>query len=165
MTRSLAPALCLGAALLAAPSLAQDERPPYQMLEGIEACLLGVGAVPATGDSLAKFGWTAQADESEMGTVGFVPGIGTDTFVYMSDAGEFCHVESMVMGTDEAAGMLELFLAEQAITVVGTEKGELTCPVQILSNGVAVEITSAGNDPTCTDANTSGLRFVFPTGG
>jgi hypothetical protein len=151
-------------AAFATPAFAQDERPPYQMLQGIEACLMGGGALGPTSSTLAGYGWVADMEGYE-GTVGFVPGVGEDTFMYMSDAGEFCHVESLVMGTDEAAGMLELFLAEQAITVTATGKGELLCPEQTLSNGVRVEITSAGNDPTCADDNTSGLRFVFPTGG
>jgi len=150
---------------LAAPAFAQDERPPYQLLEGIEACLMGAGAVDATSEILTAAGWTVEP-QSEMGTVDFLPGVGADTFAFMSDTGEFCHVESMVMGTNEAAGMLELFLAENGLTVTATGTSDfLGCPTQTLSNGITVEITSAGNDPVCTADTTSGLRFDYPTGG
>lgn len=158
------PALVL-LTFLAAPALAQDERPPYQMLEGIEACLMGAGEVPATSAIFTKAGWTVDA-EFEVGAVDFRPGLGQDTFAFMSDAIDYCHVESMALGTDAAAGMLELFLAENGLTVTGTGASEfLGCPTQTLSNGVVVEVTSAGNDPVCADGGTSGLRFLFTAGG
>lgn len=157
------PALVL--ALLAAPAFAQDERPVYQMLEGIEACLLGAGAVDATSKLLTKASWTVEPDP-EAGIVDFLPGEGTDTFAFMSNTVGYCHVEAMALGTVSTAGLLELFLAEgdHDITSVTTGTNEAGCATQTLSNGVVVEITSAGNDPVCTSDMTSGLRFLF-TGG
>jgi len=162
-TLSVAGGVALTLATAVAPALAQEERPEDQILEGIEACLLDMGALGPTSSYLAGKGWVADF-EGEMGTIGFLPSLGDSTFMYMSDMGEFCHVESLVIGSDAAAGLLELYLAEAGLTVTATGEGELLCPELTLSNGVTVEITSAGNDPVCTDANSSGLRFVYPAG-
>lgn len=152
-------------ALLAAPAFAQDERPPYQLLEGIEACLIGGGEVEATSDIFSNAGWSVEP-QAEMGTVDFFPGVGEDSFAFMSDVVDYCHVESMALGTDAAAGMLELFLVDgdHGISLVDNGTSASGCPTQTLSNGVVVELTSGGNDPICTDDTTAGLRFLFSGG-
>ena len=160
------PGACLLATLLAAPALAQDERPPYQVLEGIEACLMGAGAVEATSDILTKAGWTVDAD-TEAGVVYFLPGVGSDTYAMLSSTIDYCYVDSIAIGTDEAAGMLELFLADgdHGISVTETGTNAEGCAKQTLSNGVVVELSSGGELPVCGASPTSGLRFRFPTGG
>lgn len=159
------PLICaLALAAFGAPAFAQDpdERPEYQFLEGITACLMGEGDVEKTTAALAAFGWTAEA-QAEMGLVEFVPAVGEATFAYMSDAVEFCQIESTVMGTRVAEGMLELYLADGSDPVLTAEFGTTAdgCAMYTLSNGVVVEVTSGGNDPICQSETNSALRFLF----
>lgn len=151
---------------LAAPAFAQDERPPYQLLEEIEACLMGAGAVEATSAILTKAGWTVEPD-TEAGVVYFLPGVGSDTYAMLSDAVDYCYVDSIAISTDGAAGMLELFLVDgdHGISVTETGTNAEGCATQTLSTGVVVELSSGGEGPVCTTSATSALRFIYPTGG
>jgi hypothetical protein len=153
--------------LVATPTLAEDIDPASLLRQGIEACVLGEGALGPTSSMLAMNGWVPDF-EGEEGVFGFLPGGGPeDTYLYMSATGEFCHVESLVIGSDAARAELEAFLGESeaGIMVTGTGTGQIDCPALILSNGVTAEVSSAGNDPVCQSPDNSGLRFTYSAGG
>jgi hypothetical protein len=156
----------LAFAALATPAVAGDERPEYQLLEGIEACLMGAGAVEATSDILTKAGWTVDPD-TDPGVVYFLPGVGSDTYAKVPSAGGDCYVDSIAINSDGAAGMLELFLADgdHGISVTATGTNAEGCATQTLSNGTVVELSSGGEIPYCDTSATSALRFLFSTGG
>jgi hypothetical protein len=40
-------------------------------------------------------------------------------------------------------------------------KGETGCTAFALAPGLVAEVTSSGNDPVCSDANTSQIRLTF----
>jgi hypothetical protein len=163
----LAGVLALFAAPL--PALAQDAGPAEFFRQGIEACLTGGGALGPTSAILAQAGW-APDFASEEGTFGFkpvLPGAGDETYVFLSDMGDFCHAESLVTGTEAARAALESLLANGAsgLTVSETGTSPAGCPTLTLSSGAIVEIASAGNDPVCQSDANSALLFVYPTGG
>lgn len=145
---------------LATPAMAQDATPEGQLVEGMLACVLGGGDVAATEAILAPLGWTGQADD-ETGLVGFLPGVGESTFVYMSGDGSFCQAESLALGT-EAAFQVALAAMEGAeITVTANETDDLGCEAARLSTGALLSLTSGGNDPVCDSDTDSALRAIF----
>jgi hypothetical protein len=150
----------------AAPAFAADERPEYQILEGIEGCIIGAGEVDETEAVLTPYEWKL-AEGSDHGISEFVPAIGEETFIYMSHGVDFCQVESTTLGTTYPASMLELFILDDrgghGLTITATGTDAEGCATTTLSNGVVATITSGGNDPTCTSETDSAVRFVFPS--
>jgi hypothetical protein len=158
----LRPALFL--ALSATAVFAQDSSPDGQLIEGYLACALGDGDWNTTVPTLGLYGWTHEED-AEMGLVNFQPGVGETTFAYMSLTPDFCHIESLALGTDKAAELLEFAVTNSGqLTVESSETDAEGCVVLMLSNGVSVAITSGGNDPVCTSDTDSGVRFFFGEG-
>ena len=102
MPRAAALALMLLAPL---PGLAQDADPSNQLIEGYVACAMGEGLPDKTVTTLGLYGWTHEED-AEMGVVNFQPGVGTETFAYMSLTPGYCHVESTTLGTARAQELL-----------------------------------------------------------
>ncbi len=151
---------------LAAPAFAADERPEYQLLEGIEACIMGGGDVDATGAALKRYEWT-MVEDSDHGISEFLPSEGEVTFIYMSNGIDFCHVESTVLGSTYPASMLELFILDDStghgLTIKETGTDADGCATTTLSNGIVATVTSGGNDPTCTSETDGAVRFIFPS--
>jgi hypothetical protein len=153
----LRPAIAL---LLASPALAQDADPSNQLIEGYIACAMGEGLPDKTVTPLGLYGWTSEED-TEMGMVNFQPGTGTETFAYMSLTPDYCHVESLTLGTARALELLGYLSFSGQVSVEATETDENGCTTVTLSNGVTAAITSGGNDPVCTSETDSGVRFLF----
>lgn len=145
---------------LASPAVAQDATPEGQLVEGMLACILGQGDVAATEAILAPFGWTSEAD-AETGLVGFFPGVGEQTYVYMSAEGDFCQAESLAIGTEAAFQVALAGMEGAEITVTANETDDLGCEAARLSTGALLSLTSGGNDPTCDSATDSALRAIF----
>ncbi|WP_374644650.1 hypothetical protein [Tabrizicola sp.] len=145
------------------PTLAQDADPSNQLIEGYTACALGEGLADKTVTALGLYGWTSQED-TEMGVVNFQPGVGKDTFAYMSPTPGYCHVESTSLGTARALELLGYLSFSGQVSVDTTETDENGCTTATLSNGVVAVITSGGNDPVCTSETDSGVRFYFGEG-
>ncbi len=160
-------AIALFAALVAAPvAMAQSsDDPAYQMLDGIGACMLGEGRVDLTTKALADISWTTEV-EPEMGLVNFRPANGDMTFGYLSDEVDFCHIESIAIGTEDAQTMFNLFLMGGntgiKVTTSGTDADG--CTTHTLSTGAVATLMSGGNDPTCASETNSAVRFAFPGG-
>jgi hypothetical protein len=154
----------LSAALLAPlPALAQDADPSNQLIEGYTACALGEGQPDKTVATLGLYGWTHEED-TEMGLVNFQPGVGSDTFAYMSLTPGFCHVESTSLGTARALELLGYLSFSGQVSLDTTDTDADGCATVTLSNGIAAVITSGGNDPVCTSETDSGVRFFFGEG-
>ena len=154
----------LALALLAPlPAFAQDADPSNQLIEGYGACALGEGVAEKTVSPLGLYGWTHEED-SEMGVVNFQPGVGTDTFAYMSLTPGYCHVESTSLGTARALEILGYLSFSGQVSVESTETDANGCTTATLSNGVVAVVTSGGNDPVCTSETDSGVRFYFGAG-
>jgi hypothetical protein len=154
----------LALALLAPlPALAQDADPSNQLIEGFGACALGEGVADKTVTPLGLYGWTHEED-AEMSLVNFQPGVGTDTFAYMSLTPDFCHVESTSLGTARALELLGYLSFSGQVSVDSTETDADGCSIVALSNGVVAAVTSGGNDPVCTSEQNSGVRFFFGGG-
>jgi hypothetical protein len=145
--------------LLATPALAQDADPSNQLIEGYVACAMGEGLPDMTVAQLGLYGWTHEEDP-DMGIVNFQPGVGEDTFAYMSLTPDFCHVESTSLGTARAVELLG-YLSFANINLDATETDADGCTKVTLSNGVTAIITSGGNDPVCSSDTDSGVRFLF----
>ena len=155
--------LAFALALLAPlPAVAQDADPANQLLEGYVACAMGEGLAEKTVTALGLYGWTHEED-SEAGIVSFQPGVGKDTFAYMSAEPGYCHVESTTLGTTRALELMG-YLSFSGLTLDSTETNEDGCSTITLSNGVVAIITSGGNDPVCTADANSGVRFYFGEG-
>jgi hypothetical protein len=151
-------------ALAAPAAFAQDATPEGQLIEGYLACALGAGDWNTTVPMLGLYGWDSEAD-TEMGVVNFQPGVGETTFAYMSLEPGYCHIESTVLGTDKAAELLAFSVENSGqLTVESSETNDDGCTSLMLSNGVAVVITSGGNDPVCTSDTDAGVRFYFGEG-
>jgi hypothetical protein len=160
------PLILFALLLSASPALAQlSDDPAYAMLDAIGACMLGNGQVDATTKAFADIGWTAEAD-SEMGLVNFQPGKGDKTFGFMSDKVDFCHAESLAIGTEDAQTMFNLFLMGGNSGIEVTASGTDTdgCTTHTLSTGAVATITSGGNDPVCASETDAAVRFTFPKG-
>jgi hypothetical protein len=156
--------LALTLALLAPlPALAQDADPSNQLIEGYVACAMGEGLPDKTVTTLTLYGWTSEED-AEMGIVTFRPGVGTDTFAYMSLTPGYCHVESTSIGTDRALELMGFVGMSGQVAVEDTVTDANGCVTVTLSNGVVAVITSGGNDPVCTSDSDSGVRFYFGEG-
>jgi hypothetical protein len=150
---------------LAAPlsALAQDADPSNQLIEGYTACAMGEGLPDKTLTALGLYGWTHEED-TEMGVANFQPGVGEDTFAYMSLTPGYCHVESTSLGTARALELLGYLSFSGKISLETSEIDENGCTTAMLSNGVAAVITSGGNDPVCASETDSGVRFYFGEG-
>ena len=157
----LRPALLL--ALSATAALAQDADPSNQLIEGYVACAMGEGLPDKTVTALGLYGWTHEED-TEMGVVNFQPGVGEETFAYMSLTPGYCHVESTKLGTARALELLGYLSFSGQVSLDSTETDENGCTTATLSNGVTAVITSGGNDPVCTSETDSGVRFYFGEG-
>ena len=145
------------------PALAQDADPSNQLIEGYVACAMGEGLPDKTVTTLGLYGWT-HAEDAEMGVVNFQPGIGEDTFAYMSLTPGYCHVESTSLGTARALELLGYLSFSGQVSLDATETDENGCVTATLSNGVVAVITSGGNGPVCTSDTDSGVRFYFGEG-
>lgn len=157
--------LVLALALLAPlPAVAQDADPSNQLIEGYVACAMGEGLPDKTVATLGLYGWTHE-DDTEMGVVNFQPGVGTETFAYMSLVPGYCHVESTKLGTARALQLMGYMSYSGQVSLDTTETDENGCTTVTLSNGVVAVITSGGNDPVCTSETDSGVRFYFGEGG
>jgi hypothetical protein len=164
----LAAALCV---LLAAPALAQEWSTVEFMARDLKkddatkayrgavaACLAGQGDVEKTAAFFTEAGWT-RTDEAEMGTIDYT---GPDDSLYVLQAadGSFCAAYSESQGTDAAIANVQIvggaggFGFDSAASAMG-------CIAFRLAPAIAVEITSSGNDPVCSDAATSQVRFTF----
>jgi hypothetical protein len=154
----------LALALLAPlPALAQDADPSNQLIEGYVACAVGEGLPEKTVTALGLYGWTSEEDTA-MGVVNFQPGIGRDTFAYMSLTPGYCHIESTSIGTARALALMGYLGMSGQVSVDATETDADGCTTLTLSNGVVAVITSGGNDPVCTSDTDSGVRFFFGEG-
>lgn len=154
----------LALALLAPlPALAVDADPSNQLIEGYVACAMGEGLPDKTVTALGLYGWTSEEDAG-MGVVNFRPGVGEDTFAYMSLTPDFCHVESTSIGTARALELMGYVDMSGQVSVDATETDANGCTTLTLSNGVVAVVTSGGNDPVCTSETDSGVRFYFGEG-
>jgi hypothetical protein len=160
MSRAAALALALIAPL---PALAQDADPSNQLIEGFGACALGEGLPDKTVATLGLYGWTHEED-AEQGLVNFRPGVGTDTFAFMTQTPDYCHVESATLGTARALELLGYLSYSGQVSLDTTETDDNGCAIVTLSNGVVATVTAGKDDPTCTSETTSGVRFFFGAG-
>jgi hypothetical protein len=156
-------ALSIVTLLAPLPALAQDADPSNQLIEGYTACALGEGLPDKTVTALGFYGWT-HAEDPEMGVVSFRPGVGEDTFAFMSLTPGYCHVESTSLGTARALELLGYLSFSGQVSLEASETDENGCAIATLSNGVVAAITSGGNDPVCTSETDSGVRFFFGEG-
>lgn len=124
----------------------------------IAACLAGQGEVEKTAKLFDKGGWT-RSDETEMGLVEYASP-SNDFYVVQADDGSFCAAYAESLGTDIATGALQIIAGAGGLST-DTAEGELGCAAYALAPGVVAEITSSGNDPVCSDANTSSVRVLF----
>jgi hypothetical protein len=145
------------------PGLAQDADPSNQLIEGYVACAMGEGLPDKTVTTLGLYGWTHEED-AEMGVANFQPGVGTETFAYMSLTPGYCHVESTSLGTARALELLGYLSFSGQVSLDTTETDDNGCTTATLSNGIVAVITSGGNDPVCTSETDSGVRFYFGEG-
>ncbi len=145
-------------ALMAAPVSAQEADPAQQMLEGFSICMMSAKETAVSYVDIYK--WTKSAAEDGIEIA--MPGVGSDTFVLLSQDKSFCHVESLVLGTDKT---LETF--KSAIELGGMFKlpepqtSPDGCALYDFGDGMTATLTSGGNDPTCTSQTDSALRFDF----
>ena len=145
------------------PALAQDADPSNQLIEGYVACAMGEGLPDKTVTTLGLYGWTHEED-AEVGVVNFQPGVGSETFAYMSLTPGYCHVESTTLGTARALELLGYLSFSGQVSLDSSETDENGCITATLSNGIVAVITSGGNDPVCTSDTDSGVRFYFGEG-
>ena len=153
----------LATLLLAPASDAQlSDDPAYAMLDGIGACMLGNGTVDLTTKALADIGWTSKVD-GELGTLDFRPASGDKTFGNLANNGEYCQVESLAIGTEDAQTMFNLFLlgGNSGIEVTASGTDADSCTTHTLSTGAVATITSGGNDPVCASKENAAVRFTF----
>ena len=147
------------ALVLPLPAFAQDADPSNQLLEGYVACAMGEGLPDKTLDALSLYGWTFDVD-IHLGTYSFLPGVGEDTFAFMSPTPDYCQVESTVLGTDRAVELMG-YLSTSGVEIADTETNYDGCVTLTLSNGVVAVITSGGTEPVCTSDKNSAVRFFF----
>jgi len=170
--KAVVAALC---ALIAAPALAQEWSTVEFMARGLKkddpvdayrgaaaACLAGQGDVEKTAKLFDKGGWT-RTDDAEMGLIEYRAS-GDDLYALQADDGSFCAAYSEIQGTDVATGNLQI-LAGAGGFALDAASSDMGCDAYVLAAGVVAEVTSSGNDPVCSDAATSQLRFSFKAGG
>lgn len=125
------------------------------LARGYAACLLGEGTVDGVEAALAEMDFT-RADDAELGMVTFTsPSLPFS--VTLHDNGAICDVTSETLGTDQAT---------MGIVIVGGMAGyEIdnggACARMRIAGTALAEITSSGNDPQCSSAGTSNVRFTF----
>ena len=170
--RRLSPAIALlGLCLAAAPVLAQEwstvvfmardlnEDDAAKAYRGaIAACLAGQGDVEKTAAFFDEAGWT-RADQAEMGTVDYT-GPHDSLYVLQADDGSFCAAYSESHGTDAAIANVQIVGGAGGFSF-DSAASEMGCLAFRLAPAIAVVVTSSGNDPVCSDAGTSQVRFAF----
>ncbi len=127
----------------------------------VAACLAGQGDVEKTAAYFTEAGWS-RADEAEMGTVDYT---GPDQSLYVLQAadGSFCAAYSETQGTDAAIANAQIIGGAGGFAF-DSAPSEMGCIAFQLAPGIVAEITSSGNDPVCSDAATSSVRFTFGGG-
>jgi hypothetical protein len=152
-------ALGLISATFPGPVFAQDADPANQLVEGYLSCFMGHGDPDVVAPNLGLYGWTHEPAED--GITIAIPGAGDASFVLIADDGSFCHVESLVLGTEKAAEVLALAMPAAGVTLPEATVGADGCTTYDLGAGVTASLTSGGNDPVCTSETDSGVRFDF----
>ena len=145
--------------LLATPALAQDADPASQLVEGYVTCFMGHGDPEIVAPNLGLYGWTQ--DDPQDGIAVAQPGVGGDTFLLIASDATFCHVESLVLGTDKAAETLALAVQAAGQSLPDPGADAAGCALYDFGAGITATLTSGGTEPTCTSATTSTVRFDF----
>jgi hypothetical protein len=169
MIRTALLALCLGT-----PALAQDygivsfmtgdldDRDPAKAYRSATAaCLLGKGDPAATVARFTEAGWTVTED-ADMGLTQ-IASADPNTYVLMATDGSFCAAYSETLGTDSGIANVQIVGGAGGFSMASVDN-PMGCIAFQLAPEVQVEITSSGNDPVCTDAATSSVRFTFGPG-
>ena len=158
--------LTAGLVLAAAPALADAQMlgimargtgvGSFPLARGYAVCMLGGGTVEGVVNALAAARLTAtQADEDEMGMVGFsIEGMPFTIALY--DDGAICDVTSETIDAGQAMQSLMIIAG-----TTGFQMEDGNCPVLRLGGTVSAALTSSGNDPVCPPADTSNVRFSF----
>jgi hypothetical protein len=157
--------------LLATPALAQEwstvefmardlkkDDPAAAYRGAIAACLAGQGDVEKTAAFFTEAGWT-RADEAEMGTIDYAGPEG-GPYVLQAADGSFCAAYSETQGTDAALGNVQIVGGAGGFAF-DSATSDMNCIAFQLAPGIVAEVTSSGNDPVCSDAATSSVRFTF----
>ncbi|MCO6383251.1 MAG: hypothetical protein JXQ91_15260 [Vannielia sp.] len=130
---------------------------PEAQMGAFSACLLGNGNAEETAGIFEVRGWNVSADP-EMGSVDIWSDEGpVHVTLYMD--GAICSVahsaQSTALGTVSLSAYLETTGYEtMAIEMEG-------CTGWAIGNGVAVGITSGGQDPVCSSDSDNDVRFTF----
>lgn len=143
-----------------------DHKDPYMRLNGaVAACLAGEGDQYLTTSLFEDHGWKPRIDE-DMGIVEMTRPGDDLLYAWVAEDGSSCRVWSEEIGT-HAAGIILKDLADAARIRTEPATGDSGCAGMSLiagNVGYVVEVTSAGNDPTCDDESTSGVHFTRADG-
>ncbi|MBJ2150461.1 hypothetical protein [Paracoccus sp. IB05] len=149
------PALAGNTAPAAALATAQGE----DLLQAAYAtCLSLGGAGNQATEAFRAAGWDVETDDE----AGFSEIAGPEEIYALtwSDGG-YCLVQSETIGSDRAAALLSGVIAAAGQTAV-EETGEDGClSFDLQNDGLRAEVTSSGNDPVCTSADSSGVSFMW----
>ncbi|MFN4203954.1 MAG: hypothetical protein ACK4GM_12920 [Tabrizicola sp.] len=135
-----------------------DSDPIKAYRSAVAACLVGKGDPAATTARFTEAGWTVTED-AEMGLTQIAspdPGL----YVLTASDGSFCAAYSETLGTDEGIANVQIVAGAGGFSLASLDN-PMGCIAFQLAPGVQGEITSSGNDPVCTDAATSSVRFTF----
>ncbi len=145
--------------LLASPVSAQDADPGNQLIEGYVACLVARGDAELISASLGLYGWTTEGPQDGVFTA--FPGAGADTFLLTAQDASFCHVESLVIGTQRLTQLLGYGLPGTGLTVPAPTADDRGCATYDFGDGILATLTAGGENPACTGDTTSTLLITF----
>lgn len=155
MFRILSFTFCLGF-VAAQPALADAS---YDMAMGMAGCLEGAGDAQAIANGLIAEDWSGDTDDEQ--GIGYLYPLNQqteDTFLMVGLDGTWCHVESTVLSSETAAGLLRELLSDIEYDI---DKDEMGCTMFNLGDGITATITSGGQDPICGAEDNSAIRFNF----
>jgi hypothetical protein len=162
------------ALLLAAPAAAQDwsmvnfmsgdlgdSDPVKAYRSAVAACLAGQGDPAATATRFTEAGWTV-TENADMGLTE-IASADPNLYVLAAADGSFCAAYSETLGTDSALGNVQIIGGAGGFAF-DSAASAMNCIAFQLAPGIVAEVTSSGNDPVCSDAATSSVRFTFGPG-
>jgi hypothetical protein len=143
-----------------AAALLQDEAREAQAAGLIAACMIGATDPEIAIATLEEAGWNPLEGADD--TLGFDRDGSFASVLTVSLTPGFCMVETDWQGTEDALATLLGTLDGMGWPVGDiADDGTGGCPYVDLRIGVLAQISSAGNDPTCTSATVSAIRFTI----
>jgi hypothetical protein len=106
-------------------------------------------------------GWRRE-DDAEQGLTYFYNTADDTMFIYASDEGQFCQLESLVLPSADMRKLVVETMTDGGLEPSDAGLDDLGCPAHTTPPGAFVAVNSGGQDPVCDAPSSSAVRVTFP---